>query len=183
MLNIDDKQPKKPSMSIPLWPMIFAIFTARTSTNNNLFTVVLAISVYVAFYAILWLIWLIRTHFYQARIITQLNASNDKHSQDLTNLNERIDKLDTKKSELESTNSSLKSEVTRLTANRDTLISMNNELKNENADLKGSYQLLQMALFSASIGNNHIQDFLTSFNTNKEFINGTKTISHSEDNQ
>ncbi|MBJ7643123.1 hypothetical protein [Weissella confusa] len=183
MLNIDDKQPNKPSMSIPLWPMIFAIFTARTSTNNNLFTVVLAISVYVAFYAIHWLIWLIRTHFYQARIITQLNASNDKYSQDLTNLNERIDKLDTKKSELESTNSSLQSEVTRLTTNRDTLINMNNELKSENADLEESYRLLRIALLSASIGNNHIQDFLTSFNTNKEFINGTKTISHSEDNQ
>lgn len=181
-MNIEDKVPKKPSGSIPLWPMIIAVFTTGFSTKNGLLTVIIAIGVYSLFCGVFWLIWLIRIYFYQTKIIAQLNTNYDSKANELNTKNERIDTLDSQNKELEKSNSNLRSQIKYITTNRDTLINMNEDLKDQNTELNENYQLLRMALFSAAIGDSHISNFIAKFTDNKEFIDGTKTISHSKNN-
>lgn len=163
--------------------MLLTIVTTGFSTKNGLFTVGAAIGAYTALLGGVWLIWLIRIYLYQSKIITKLNTDYDSQTDELNSAKEQIVKLNDQNKQLEKANSDLRSEIKQITTNRDTLINMNNDLKNENNALNGNYQLLWMALFSAAISNNHIQKFINTFNNNKEFIDGTKGISHSKDNQ
>ncbi|MGK4144676.1 hypothetical protein AB0X56_05290 [Weissella paramesenteroides] len=180
MMNIEDKVPKKPSGSIPLWPMIITIFTTGFSTKNGLLTVIISIIVYSVFYGAFWLIWLIRIYFYQTKIIAQLHTDYDSTTNQLNTKNEQIDKLDNRNEDLEKDNSDLRSEIEDITTNRDTLIRMYESKQNDYEKLKSEFSNFKNIILTIALSNADLQKAIHIYTDIKEISNDSETISHRE---
>lgn len=178
MVNIKDKEPKKPNVPGTVWSILIALLPALFGffTKNKLIPVVSAMILFLLIYGSLWLTWLIRIHKYEINIINNQTIELDKNI-------ENSKKLQLENTSLCAEKQKLISEIQNLTTNRDTLKGMYENLKKDNANLKNEYNMIFFAIYTASLNNPEISNYIKKFKDTKEFIDGTKTISHSQDNQ